>query len=54
MYLLLKHDTAFIAKALRDIARAKGMMQIARETRLPLARLYKHSLVIETQPLLRF
>ena len=34
-------DTAFIAKALGDIARAKGMTQIARETGLSRESLYK-------------
>jgi probable addiction module antidote protein len=34
-------DAAFIAKALGDIARAKGMTQIAREAGLSLESLYK-------------
>ena len=34
-------DAAFIAKALGDIARAKGMSQIARETGLSRESLYK-------------
>jgi len=34
-------DAAFIAKALGDIARAKGMTQIARDTGLSRASLYK-------------
>ena len=34
-------DAAFIAKALGDIARAKGMTQIARETGLSRESLYK-------------
>jgi probable addiction module antidote protein len=34
-------DSAFIAKALGDIARAKGMTQIARETGLSRESLYK-------------
>jgi probable addiction module antidote protein len=34
-------DAAFIAKALGDIARAKGMMQIARDTGLSRESLYK-------------
>ena len=34
-------DSAFIAKALGDIARAKGMTQIARETGLSRKSLYK-------------
>ena len=34
-------DAAFIAKALGDIARAKGMAQIARETGLSRESLYK-------------
>ena len=34
-------DSAFIAKALGDIARAKGMTQIARETGLSCESLYK-------------
>ncbi len=34
-------DAAFIAKALRDIVRAKGMTQIARETGLSRESLYK-------------
>jgi probable addiction module antidote protein len=34
-------DAAFIAKALRDIARAKGMTQVAREAGLSRESLYK-------------
>ena len=34
-------DAAFIAKALGDIARAKGMMQVAREAGLSRESLYK-------------
>ena len=34
-------DAAFIAKALGDIARAKGMMQLSRETGLSRESLYK-------------
>jgi probable addiction module antidote protein len=34
-------DAAFIAKALGDIARAKGMSQVARETGLSRESLYK-------------
>ncbi|MCP9809729.1 putative addiction module antidote protein [Cyanobium sp. HWJ4-Hawea] len=34
-------DTAFIAKALGDIARAKGMTEIARQTGLSRESLYK-------------
>src|ERR1700745_1829594 len=34
-------DAAFIAKALGDIARAKGMSQVARDTRLSRESLYK-------------
>src|SRR5437868_7809924 len=34
-------DAAFIAKALGDIARAKGMTQVARETGLSRESLYK-------------
>jgi probable addiction module antidote protein len=34
-------DAAFIAKAFGDIARAKGMTQIARKTGLSRERLYK-------------
>ena len=34
-------DAAFVAKALGDIARAKGMAQIARETGLSRESLYK-------------
>lgn len=36
-----KGDAAFIAKALGDIARAKGMTQIARDTGLSRESLYK-------------
>lgn len=36
-----KGDAAFIAKALGDIARAKGMAQIARDTGLSRESLYK-------------
>jgi probable addiction module antidote protein len=36
-----KGDAAFIAKALGDIARAKGMTQIARESGLSRESLYK-------------
>jgi len=34
-------DAAFVAKALGDIARAKGMMQVAREAGLSRESLYK-------------
>ncbi len=34
-------DAAFIAKALNDIARAKGMAQVARDAGLPRESLYK-------------
>jgi probable addiction module antidote protein len=44
-------DAAFIAKALGDIARAKGMTQIARESGLSRERLIWHSQVIGTQVL---
>ena len=36
-----KGDSAFIAKALGDIARAKGMAQVARDTGLSRESLYK-------------
>ena len=36
-----KGDAAFIAKALGDIARAKGMAQVARDTGLSRESLYK-------------
>lgn len=36
-----KGDTAFIAKALGDIARARGMTQVARDTGLSRESLYK-------------
>ena len=36
-----KGDSAFIAKALGDIARAKGMSQVARDTGLSRESLYK-------------
>ena len=36
-----KGDAAFIAKALGDIARAKGMSQVARDTGLSRESLYK-------------
>lgn len=36
-----KGDAAFIAKALGDIARARGMTQVARDTGLSRASLYK-------------
>lgn len=36
-----KGDAAFIAKALGDIARAKGMTQVARDTGLSRESLYK-------------
>ena len=46
-------DAAFIAKALGDIARAKGMTQVAREAGLSRESLYKHSQVIGAQVLTR-
>jgi probable addiction module antidote protein len=42
-------DAAFITKALGDVARAKGMMQIARETGLAREALYR-SLSAEGNP----
>jgi probable addiction module antidote protein len=40
-YALEKGDAGLIARALRDIARAKGMTQIARDTGLGRESLYK-------------
>lgn len=37
----VKGDAAFIAKALGDIARAKGMSQVARDSGLPRESLHK-------------
>jgi probable addiction module antidote protein len=49
----LDGNTAFIAKASGDIARAKGMTQVARESGLLRESLYKHSPVIGAQVLTR-